>query len=111
MAGLRNTRLMVILSAVYVVVCISNRIDVPDEVAKVYAKRWKIEVFYRTSKQEPGLTNCHSLPEQAHLTHIELLFLAETLLCFAKWEYNKRGADEPLSHCNMVRFLFNASHQ
>jgi len=90
---------------------ISNRMDAPDEVAKVYAKRWKIEVFYRTSKQELGLTNCHSQSENAHLAHIELLFLAETLLCFAKWEYNKGSVDEPLSHCDIVRLLFNASHR
>ena len=90
---------------------ISNRIDAPEEVAKVYAKRWRIEVFYRTSKQELGLTNCHSRSENAHLAHIELLFLAETLLCFAKWECNKEGADEALSHHEMVRYLFNASHR
>lgn len=90
---------------------ISNRIDAPAEVAKVYTKRRRIEVFYRTSKQELGLTNCHSRSENAHLAHIELLFLAETLLCYAKWECNKEGADEALSHREMVRYLFNASHR
>jgi len=90
---------------------ISNRSDAPVEVAKVYTKRWRIEVFYRTTKQELGLTNCHSRCENAHLAHIELLFLAETLLCFAKWECNKEGAVEALSHREMVRYLFNASHR
>jgi hypothetical protein len=90
---------------------ISNRMDCPEEVAKVYAKRWKIEVFYRTTKQELGLTNCHSRSESAHFAHMELLFLAETLLCFSKWECNKEGANEALSHSQMVGYLFNASHR
>jgi hypothetical protein len=77
---------------------ISKRMDCPEEVAKVYAKRWKIEVFYRTTKQELGLTNCHSRSGSAHFAHMELLFLAETLLCFSKWECNKEGTNEALSH-------------
>lgn len=90
---------------------ISNRYDAPEEVAAVYIKRWRIEVFYRTVKQELGLTNCHSQSEASHFAHMELLFTAETLPCYAKWECNKEGAEEALSHCEMVRYLFNASHQ
>jgi len=63
---------------------ISNWYDAPEEVAAVYVKRWRIEVFYRTVKQELGLTNCHSRSEEAHFTHMELLFTVETLLCYAK---------------------------
>jgi hypothetical protein len=90
---------------------ISNRYDAPEEVAAAYVKRWRIEVFYRTVKQELGLTNCHSQSEASHFAHIELLFTAETLLCYARWECNKEGAEEALSHCEMVRYLFNASHR
>jgi hypothetical protein len=35
---------------------ISNRVDAPEEVAKAYDRRWRIEVFYRTAKQNLGLT-------------------------------------------------------
>ncbi|WP_345789118.1 transposase [Pelotomaculum propionicicum] len=90
---------------------ISNRHDVPEEVAAVYVKRWRIEVFYRTIKQELGLTNCHSWSEEAHFAHMELLFTVGTLLCYARWECNKEGAEEALSHREMVRYLFNASHR
>lgn len=52
------------------------------EVTVTYAKRWRIEVFYRMVKQELGLTNCHSRSEASHFAHMELLFTAETLLCY-----------------------------
>lgn len=90
---------------------ISNRYDAPEEVAAAYVKRWRIEVFYRTVKQELGLTNCHSQSEASHFAHMELLFTAETLVCYARWECNKEGAKEALSHREMVRYLFNASHR
>lgn len=90
---------------------ISNRHDAPEEVAAVYVKRWRIEVFYRTVKHGLGLTNCHSRSEASHFVHIELLFTAETLLCYARWECNKEGAEGTLAHREMVRYLFNASHR
>ena len=60
---------------------ISNRYDAPDEAVNAYAKRWKIEVFYRNAKQELGLTSCHAQSKEAHEAHIEMLFIAETMLC------------------------------
>ena len=62
---------------------ISNRFDVPEEVAQVYLKRWKIEVFYRTIKPDLGLTSCYSQSETAHFAHVELLFTAKSLLDYA----------------------------
>ena len=67
---------------------ISNRWDESDTAAATYLKRWKIEVFYRFAKQELGLTSCYARNESAHLAHIELPFLAQTLLCYAGWVLN-----------------------
>lgn len=54
-------------------VLISNRSDAPDEMLPVYAKRWRIEVFFRRAKQDLGLANCHSITEEHHHAHLELL--------------------------------------
>ncbi len=56
---------------------ISNRFDKPEQAVVAYAKRWKIEVFYRNAKQELGLTSCPSQSKAAHEAHIELIFMAE----------------------------------
>jgi len=87
---------------------ISNRVDAPDDVAKTYAKRWRIEVFYRAVKQVLGLTSCYAQSESAHFAHVELLFTAKTLLCYATWECNKEGADQALSLCEVIGYFFNA---
>ena len=87
---------------------ISNRVDAPVEAAGAYTKRWKIEVFYRTAKQDLGLTSCYAQSETAHFAHVELLFTAKTLLCIATWECNKEGAEQAPSPCEVVRFFFNA---
>ena len=71
---------------------ISNRFDAPEEAVKAYAKRWKLEVFYCNSKQELGLTSCHSQSKVAHEAHIQMIFITETLLNYANWEMNKDGA-------------------
>ncbi|NLI92553.1 MAG: transposase [Peptococcaceae bacterium] len=87
---------------------ISNRVDAPEEAAKAYDRRWRIEVFYRTAKQNLGLTTCYAQSETAHLAHVELVFTAKTLLCFAAWEFNKEGAEQALSLCEVIRYFFNA---
>lgn len=91
---------------------ISNRFDIPYEALNTYVKRWCIEVFFRTAKQELGLTNCHSTSEAHHHAHIELLFTAETLLSYAKWELNgnEKGIEEGFTHGEMVRNFFNAQY-
>lgn len=88
---------------------ISNRVDAPEEVAYAYAKRWRIEVFYRAVKQDLGLTSCYAQSDTAHFAHVELLFTAKTLLCYAFWELNKEGAEQAPTHSEMVRYFFNAS--
>jgi len=88
---------------------ISNRVDAPEEAADAYAKRWRIEVFYRTVKQDLGLTSCYAQSESAHFAHVELLFTAKTLLCYSLWELNKEGAEQAPTLSEMVRCFFNAS--
>jgi len=87
---------------------ISNRVDAPEEAARTYTKRWKIEVFYRTVKQNLGLTSCYAQSQPAHFAHVELLFTAQTLLCYATWECNKEGTEQAPSLCEVVRYFFNA---
>jgi hypothetical protein len=89
---------------------ISNRVDAPKEVLDAYIKRWCIEVFFRTAKQELGLNCCHSTSQSHHYAHIELLFTAETLLAYARWELNNDGVEEDFTHGQMVRYFFNAAY-
>lgn len=89
---------------------ISNRYDDPGQAVHAYAKRWKIEVFYRNAKQELGLTSCHAQSKAAHEAHIEMLFIAETMLSYANWELNRDGAIT-LTHGEMVREIINANHR
>ncbi|NRT88937.1 hypothetical protein DE167_004958 [Clostridium beijerinckii] len=89
---------------------ISNRYDSTEEATNAYAKRWKIEVFYRNAKQELWLTSYHSKYKEAHESHIEMIFMAETMLCYANWELNKDGVIT-LTHGGMVREIINASHR
>jgi len=58
---------------------ISNRVDNPEVAAYAYAKRWRIEVFYRMAKQIFRLNSCTARSQTAHFAHIELLFTAITL--------------------------------
>lgn len=67
---------------------ISDRYGAPEEVVNAYAKRCKIEIFYRNAKQELGLTSCHAQSKEAHEAHIEMIFIAETMLYYANWEIN-----------------------
>ncbi|QUH27271.1 transposase [Serpentinicella alkaliphila] len=90
---------------------ISNRVDNPEEALDAYIKRWSIEVFFRTAKQELGLNSCHSTSESHHYAHIELIFTAETLLVYARWELNNKGAEEGFTHGEMVRNFFNATYR
>jgi hypothetical protein len=92
---------------------ISNRFDVPEQALRTYVKRWRIEVFFRTAKQELAFEKCHSESEAHHHAHVELLFVAETLLSVALFELNKEKTsdDEGYTHGEMVRGLFHTRCQ
>jgi hypothetical protein len=92
---------------------ISNRYDVPEEVLQTYVKRWRIEVFFRTAKQELAFEKCNSESEAHHHAHFELLFTAETLLSVALYELNKEktSVEEGYTHGEMVRGLFHTRCQ
>jgi hypothetical protein len=68
---------------------ISNRYDAPREALQTYVKRWSIEVFFRTAKQELHFESCHSESVAHHHALFELLFAAETLLAVSLFEMNK----------------------
>lgn len=70
-------------------VLISNRVDASDQVLQVYAKRWRIEVFFRRAKQNLGLANCHFTTEEYYNAYSELLFACATLLGYTHWGMNK----------------------
>jgi hypothetical protein len=76
-------------------------------------KRWRIEVFFRTAKQELGFEKCHSESEAHHHAHFELLFTTETLLAIAQLELNKEKTsdDEGYTHGEMVHGLFHTRCQ
>jgi len=48
--------------------------------AKIYDSRWKIEKFFRTTKQSLGLKNSFSLEAKVYLNHIKCVFFAYCLL-------------------------------
>jgi hypothetical protein len=92
---------------------VSNRHDAPREALAVNGKRWRIEVFFLTAKQELGFEECHSTSEAHQLTHFEMVFAAETLLSYALWHLNKEKTsdDEGYTHGEMVRGLFHTRCQ
>lgn len=91
---------------------ISNRHDAPKEALAVYGKRWRIEVFFRTAKQELGFEKCHSTSEAHQHAHMELLLATETLLAYALWQLNKeKTSDESSTHGEMVKGLFHTRCQ
>lgn len=89
---------------------ISNRADSPEQAVIAYANRWKIEVFYRNAKQELGLTDCHSQTKAEHEVHIEIIFMAETLLNYINWKLNENGTIT-LTHGEVIREIINANHR
>jgi hypothetical protein len=83
---------------------ISNRYDAPSEVMGAWLKRWRIEVLFRTAKQELGMLNCHS-PNENHIhAHLTLLLTAETLVRYITWE-QKTAGEEDCTHGQVIRNL------
>ncbi|MCY0893376.1 MAG: transposase [Acidibacillus sp.] len=83
---------------------LSNRYDAPSEVMGAWLKRWRIEVLFRTAKQELGMLNCHS-PNENHIhAHITLLFTAETLVRYILWEQKTAGIEDCI-HGQVIRNL------
>lgn len=87
----------------------SNNIKATSEkIVEVYKQRWSIETFFRNAKQELGLNDCHSIDENHIQAHLSLLFVAESLVRFAQWEYNeKTGSKEEVTHGQVVALLFH----
>nr|WP_235587121.1 transposase [Ferroacidibacillus organovorans] len=83
---------------------ISNRYDAPSEVMGAWLKRWRIEVLFRTAKQELGMLNCHSSNENHIHAHMTLLFTAETLVRYITWQ-QKTAGEEDCTHGQVIRNL------
>lgn len=69
--------------------------------------------LFRAVKQELGLTECHSTSEVHHHAHLQLLFTAECLLNYAKWQLNKdkTSSEEDFTHGEMIKSLFHTRCQ
>ncbi|MCF8568617.1 transposase [Alicyclobacillus tolerans] len=83
---------------------LSNRYDALYEVMGAWLKRWRIEVLFRTAKQELGMLSCHS-PNANHIhAHLTLLFTAETLVRYIAWQQTTAG-EEDCTHGEVIRNL------
>lgn len=89
----------------------SNQMDIkPEKIMEVYKDRWSIETFFRNTKQHLGLNHCHSTDENHIHAHFSLLFVAESLIQLAQWDYNKKektSSKEEVTHGQVVEFLFH----
>lgn len=85
--------------------------DHPELAAHAYAKRWRIEVFYRVAKQDFGLDSCTARSESAHFAHVELLFTAIALISYALWKENREGVEQAPTLSEIARCFFNASYR
>ncbi len=54
---------------------------------KVYSKRWKIEKFFRTAKQDLGLNDCQARGLSAQYNHIKEVFYAYGLAQYIQHKY------------------------
>ena len=57
----------------------------PEEILRIYGKRWEIEVFFKTCKSMLHLgSECHSLSYDALSAHVALVFVRYMLLSLQK---------------------------
>ena len=57
----------------------------PEEILRIYSKRWEIEVFFKTCKSMLHLgSECHSLSYDALNAHVALVFIRYMLLSLQK---------------------------
>jgi len=77
------------------------------------ANYYAVEVnCWELAKQDLGMANCHSITENHHHAHLQLLFATDTLLGYAHWQLNKeKTSDESCTHGEMVRCLFHTRCQ
>ena len=59
----------------------SNKLDLKaDKMLNVYAKRWKIESFYRDAKQELGMEDYEMRKIKGVRRHLEMVLIAHAFL-------------------------------
>ena len=55
-------------------ICTDTKIE-PEEIIRIYGKRWQIEVFFKTCKSTLNLVGeCHSLSYDALTAHVAVVF-------------------------------------
>lgn len=88
---------------------LSNQVEAkPETIVQVYKDRWSIEIFFRNSKQELGLNDCHSTDENHIHAHLSLMMVPESLIRYAEWKYKeKTDMEEEVTHGQVVAFLFH----
>jgi len=79
------------------IVFIISNIDLcPKQHVDLYARRWNIEMFFRTSKQYLGLADCQSTKLDKQDIHIRLAILAYAALQTVKCDKQKNSVEEIL---------------
>ncbi|WP_394296109.1 transposase [Halorubrum coriense] len=62
---------------------VSNKIDAPaSHLIELYAMRWRVETFFRGTKQDLGFVDCELRHAAGSSQHWHLLMLAYSLLKF-----------------------------
>ncbi len=60
----------------------TNRLDWDEyKILKLYAKRWRIDAFYRDAKQNLGFEDYEMRKIEGVRRHLSMVFIAHTLLC------------------------------
>lgn len=88
-------------------VLVSNNLKADKEmVIETYGLRWAIECFYRHSKQDLGLNDCHCRSEEAVTAYTSLLFLAETMLTIVRAVQQRMDPQEVMPPGEILRKVF-----
>ncbi|WP_427847155.1 hypothetical protein [Clostridium folliculivorans] len=82
----------------------------PEEAINAYEKTWKIEIFFRNAKQELAITSCRSKYKESHKEHIEMIFMAETMLFYTNCELNEDGV-VTLTYSEIICEIISHSHR
>lgn len=64
----------------FVIYQISNKKATARDHERFYSYRWNIEMFFRTAKQNLGLSDCQVRNINAQANHLKNVFLAYTIL-------------------------------
>jgi SRSO17 transposase len=82
----------------------SNRLDLKaDKMLNVYAKRWKIDSFYRDAKQNLGMEDYEMRKIEGVRRHLAMVFIAHTLLVLGPVPARSSNEDTKLRGIDVAR--------